>query len=374
MNSQISEFLQNRIKAKDFPSATYLVAEKGEILLEDALGFAVVEPEKIGAKIDTIYDLASITKVLTTGLICAKLIENKEFSLSDKIAKYFSNFNPEITLENILVHTSGLTDWLPFFLISDSRSKILNLIINEFQNSKPNKSLIYSDLNFILLTFLIEKIYGKRFDEVVEKEIIKPLNLQKTFYNPPKSLQRETAANEYGSGFELNLAQTKGFDLSEEKIKNRISQIENRKAWGEVHDANTYFMQGVSGHAGLFSTTHETFKIAQQFLPNSTQLLKPETCDLFKTNFTKGFNEARSIAFDLAETENSTAGKSLQKNSFGHLGFTGTSLWIEPNSERIFILFTNRTHAHELPFVNINSVRRNFHDLAVEYLNNLKKQ
>ena len=109
-------------------------------------------------------------------------------------------------------------------------------------------------------------------------------------------------------------------------------------------------------------------------MPNSTQLLKPETCDLFKTNFTKGFNEARSIAFDLAETENSTAGKSLQKNSFGHLGFTGTSLWIEPNSERIFILFTNRTHAHELPFVNINSVRRNFHDLAVEYLNNLKKQ
>jgi CubicO group peptidase (beta-lactamase class C family) len=274
----------------------------------------------------------------------------------------------DTTINELLVHTSCFPDWRPFFLYSENREDVLIDIIKTPLDLNP-PVVKYSDLNFILLTFLIEKIYGKRFDEIVGKEIIEPLKLKRTFYNPPKNLQKEIAANEYGSGFELNLAQTKGFDLSEEKFQNRISQIKNRKAWGEVHDANTYFMQGVSGHAGLFSTTHEVFKIANQFLPNSTQLLKPETCDLFKTNFTKGFNEARSIAFDLAETENSTAGKLLQKNSFGHLGFTGTSLWIEPETERIFILFTNRTHAHELPFVNINSVRRNFHDLAVEYLN-----
>ncbi|MEO8073907.1 MAG: serine hydrolase, partial [Acidobacteriota bacterium] len=131
---------------------------------------------------------------------------------------------------------------------------------------------------------------------------------------------------------------------------------------------NCYFMNGVSGHAGLFSTAEETFKIAQQFLANQTTLLKPETCKLFRTNFTKGLNEARSIAFQLAETKDSTASKALSKDSFGHLGFTGTSLWIEPETERIFILLTNRTHARELPFANINSVRRRFHELAVETL------
>ena len=128
-------------------------------------------------------------------------------------------------------------------------------------------------------------------------------------------------------------------------------------------------MNGVSGHAGLFSTVEETFKIARQFLANQTTLLKPETCKLFRTNFTPGLNEARSIAFQIAETKDSTASKSLSKDSFGHLGFTGTSLWIEPERERIFILLTNRTHARELPFVNINSVRRRFHELAAEFLN-----
>ncbi len=119
----------------------------------------------------------------------------------------------------------------------------------------------------------------------------------------------------------------------------------------------------------FFRLHDETFKIAQQFLASQTTLLQPETCELFRTNFTPNLNEARSIAFQLAETPESTASKSLSKDSFGHLGFTGTSLWIEPETERIFILLTNRTHARELPFANINSTRRKFHELATEILN-----
>jgi CubicO group peptidase (beta-lactamase class C family) len=136
--------------------------------------------------------------------------------------------------------------------------------------------------------------------------------------------------------------------------------------WGEVHDGNCWFMKGVSGHAGLFSTAEETFRIARQFLAAETILLKPETCRLFRTNFTPTLNEARSVAFQLAATPESTASEALSKDSFGHLGFTGTSLWIEPERERVFILLANRTHAHALPFLNINSVRRRFHELAQE--------
>lgn len=368
MKNQISEFLQSRIDAGDFPSAVYLVAEKGEIVLQDALGLAVVEPEKNEARIDTIYDLASLTKVLVTGLLCAKLIESGEINLSDKISKYFNEFDTdekrEITIKNLLTHTSGFRGWLPFYLKTNDGLQITNLIAAERLENLINSKVVYSDLNFILLGFLLEKIYGKNLDEIAKDQIFTSLNLKNTFFNPPKELQKRIAASEKGNEHEKNTCRELDY-----KIPNPQSQFRNQIVWGEVHDGNCYFMQGVSGHAGLFSTAEETFKIAQQFLANQTTLLKPETCALFRTNFTKGFNEARSIAFQLAETPDSTAGKTLAPDSFGHLGFTGTSVWIEPESERIFILLTNRTHARELPFVNINSARRRFHELASEILN-----
>jgi len=124
----------------------------------------------------------------------------------------------------------------------------------------------------------------------------------------------------------------------------------------------------VAGHAGLFSTAEEVFHIAKQFLPTYTKLLKPETAEIFRTNFTDGMNEDRSLGFQLASTDGSTAGTSMSPQSFGHNGFTGTSLWIDPVNDRVFILLTNRTHAHPLPFVNINSVRRRFHDLTIAEL------
>lgn len=363
----ISEFLQSRIDAKDFPSAVYLVAEKGEIILQDALGLAVVEPEKIEAKLDTIYDLASLTKVLVTGLLCAKLIENGEISLTDKISKYFSEFETEekreITIQNLLTHTSGFPAWKPFYLVTEENSQIRNLIASELLANPINSKVVYSDFNFILLCFLLEKLYARKIDEIAQREIFEPLNLQNTFYNPPKDLQKRIAASEFGNEFEKQTCIEEGYEI-------RIPHFafRNYLIWGEVHDGNCYFMNGISGHAGLFSTAYETFKIAQQFLANQSVLLKPETCKLFRTNFTKGFNEARSIAFQLAETPDSTASKALQKDSFGHLGFTGTSLWIEPGTERIFILLTNRTHARKLPFININSTRRRFHELATEVI------
>ncbi len=367
MKNQISEFLQSRIDAKDFPSAVYLVAEKGKIVFTDALGFAVVEPEKIEAKFETIYDLASLTKPLVTGLLCAKLIESGEIYLTDKISKYFDKFDNdekrEITLENLLTHTSGFQAWKPFYLISDFRFQISDLISSEPLENPTSSKVVYSDLNFITLGFLIEKIYAKSLDEIAKEIIFAPLNLQNTFYNPPQNLRKRIAASESGNEFENQMCVESGY-----KIQNPKSKIQNPK-WGEVHDGNCYFMNGVSGHAGLFSTAEEVFAIAQQFLANQTTLLKPETCKLFRTNYTEGFNEARSISFQLAETKDSTASSALSKDSFGHLGFTGTSVWIEPETERIFILLTNRTHARELPFVNINPTRRRFHELAAQMLN-----
>ncbi|HEY0459506.1 MAG TPA: serine hydrolase domain-containing protein [Pyrinomonadaceae bacterium] len=365
-NQQISEFLQSRIVAGDFPSAVYLVAEKGEIVFQDALGFAVVEPEKIEAGIDTIYDLASLTKVLATGLPTAKLIESGEINLQDKIAKYFSEFNREdkreITIQNLLTHTSGFINWKPFYLITNFKSKITNVIASEPLANPVNSTVVYSDLNFIILGFLLEKLYGKSFSEIADEEVFQTLKLRNTFFNPPRSRRDEFAATEFGNYHEKNACLELGYDVSNHDW--RDYQIS-----GEVHDGNCWFMDGVSGHAGLFSNAEETFKIAQQFLAEESVLLEPETCQLFRANFTPGLNEARSLAFQLAATPESTASAALSKDSFGHLGFTGTSLWIEPETERIFILLTNRTHARALPFVNINCVRRAFHEIAQNELN-----
>ncbi|MDQ4122408.1 MAG: beta-lactamase family protein [Acidobacteriota bacterium] len=368
----ISAFLSERIKAGDFPSAVYLVAEKGEVRFSDALGFAVkISDRKIPAQVETIYDLASLTKVLVTGLLCAGLVERGEIKLNDPVGHYLPGFQTaekrHLTIRDLLTHVSGFSAWKPFYLlanrlkgtdkIENPKAEALGAIALEDLQNEPRTTVRYSDFNFLTLGFLIERIYKADLAEIARQEISLPLKLEQTAFNPAFP-REQIAACEFGNEYEMQTCLEMGYEIS-----NPHEIFRNRLIWGEVHDGNCYFLGGASGHAGLFSTAREVFKIALQFLPRTSHLLKPETCNLFKTNFTKNLNEARSFAFELAATENSTAGFALAQDSFGHLGFTGTSLWIEPARERIFILLTNRTH-QQLPFVNINSTRRQFHDLA----------
>lgn len=369
MNEAISAYIKERIEAGDFPSAVYLVAEKGKVVFQDALGYAVVEPERIPATIDTIYDLASLTKVLVTGLLSSMFLAKSNVK------------NEGLAPTDLLTHTSGLPAWLPFYLFINDRGDI-EKYIRSIKPDLDKRSVVYSDLNFILLKILLEKETGQSFEDIFYNNVVDPLGLVSTAFDPPKILKPVIAASEKGNEYERRMCIELGY-LSDDGVNTAAiahgsdgkplesgtqNAFRDHQIWGEVHDGNAYFMGGVSGHAGLFSTAEEVFKIALQFLPDYTSLLKPETCELFTTNFTEGLNEDRSFAFQLASTKDSTAGELMSPQSFGHLGFTGTSLWIDPVKERIFILLTNRTHAHPLPFVNINSVRRRFHDLAITEL------
>ncbi len=366
MNEKISAFLSERIAANDFPSAVYLVAEKGEVVYHDALGNAVVEPELIPAKLGTIYDLASLTKPLVTGLLLAMQIEDGELTLDSKLGEehpIFLNSNvSRSTVSELISHSSGLPAWLPFYLIADHATPNSTGRVIAEQKLGLAKNVVYSDLNFTALSIIGESL---RPDLEFGSEVRKALSLKRTCFNPISQgfELSDIAASELGNDYEKQTCIEKFPEL---RIPH--SAFRTRQIWGEVHDGNAYFMGGAAGHAGLFSTAEEVFKIALQFLPQYTTLLKPETCELFRTNFTKGMNEDRSFAFQLASTEGSTAGTSMSPESFGHNGFTGTSLWIDPVKDRIFILLTNRTHNHPLPFTNINSVRRRFHDIAIEEL------
>ena len=362
---RISAMLRGRIEAGDFPSAVYAVAQGQRLRFADALGDAVREPVRHAATLETIYDLASLTKPLSTGLLCALALQRGAISLDSAVADYLPEFAREdkrrVTLRRMLTHTSGLPAWRPLYLLAP-REHVLDAVASQQLEYEPGTRVVYSDLGFITLGLLLERLSGTSLAELARREIFAPLELKRTYFNPDRALQTGVAACESGgNAYERGMCETEAGAESSKVFRESL-------IWGEVHDGNAYFLGGAAGHAGLFSTALETLRIAEQFLPRASRLLSAETCALFRTNMTEGLEEARSFAWQLAATKDSTAGPRLSPDSFGHLGFTGTSCWVDPRREAIFILLTNRTHARALPFVNINSVRREFHTLAAEAL------
>jgi len=360
----ISRFLTERIEAGDFPSAVYLVAERGNVVFAEALGDAVREKQIIPATLDTIYDLASLTKPLVTGLLCARRIESGQLALDSSVAHYQSEFDRAdkhmITVGELLTHSSGVPAWRPLYILTGGNpDSTVAAIANEKLEYSPGTRVVYSDLGFIILGLLLERLTGTRLAELARQEIIEPLNLKQTWFNPEKALQTGIAACELGNSFERDTCRQMGLEYNAWR---------DDLIWGEVHDGNAMFLGGAAGHAGVFSTAAETMRLANRFVEQQTERLRPETCKLFHTKMTAGLEEDRSVAWKLASSRESSAGPDLPPQSFGHAGFTGTSCWIDGKRQRVFLLLTNRTHARALPFANINDVRRQFHSLAVAAL------
>jgi len=369
----LTSLLEERIAAGDFPSAVYIIGERGRSVFADAIGNAVVEPSRIPATLDTIYDLASLTKPLITTLLCACRLQSGELALDIPVSQLLTEFDrPDkqaITLSQLLTHTSGLPAWRPLYILTEGKvERTLAAIASVDLDYTPGTRVVYSDLGFIALGLLLEKLAGKRLAQLAEEEIFLPLELEHTFFNPAIAMQTGIAACETGNVYERNTCA----ETNAGEYQNWRQDI----IWGQVHDGNAHFLGGAAGHAGLFSTAGETLRLANQFLGGNgenalreqSKLLKPETVKLFRKNLTVGLEESRTVGWMLAETSGSAAGPDLPPDSFGHTGFTGTSCWIDPLHERVFILLTNRTHLRPFPFVNINSVRRQIHSLAVAAL------
>jgi CubicO group peptidase (beta-lactamase class C family) len=297
----------------------------------------------------------------------------------------------------LLTHTSGLPNWRPLYLEAQTRGEVpavIARILLEPHSPHEETGVIYSDLNYILLGLALEHVTGEGLAQLAKREIFDPLGLKRTMFNPPPELRREIAATEHGQTFELANAvadvtarrRLMGFDTpvrfaaddhdaSQFELSvtgpssvpsSSYSRYHWRKnlIWGEVHDGNAHFMGGVAGHAGLFSTAREAFRLANQSLPGS-DLLKPESLDLFSENLTPGCASSRSMAWILAETPDCSAGPALPLTAFGHNGFTGTSIWMDPHKRRLFVLLTNRVHPR-VDAIDMKEIRRRFNALAVE--------
>src|SRR5260370_3408459 len=203
--------LRSRIDAADFPSAVYVVAENGKAIFADALGDAVRAPEMHAATLETIYDLASLTKPLVTGLVCARLVESGRLTLDSSVAQYLQEFDRadkhQITVRELLTHTSGLPAWRPLYLTAGDKEGALAAIANEKLVYKTGKRVAYSDLGFIVLGFLLQRLTGMPLDQLAQREIIEPLQLQRTVFNPTNAMRTGVAACDSGNAYERDMSE-----------------------------------------------------------------------------------------------------------------------------------------------------------------------
>ena len=310
-----------------------------------------------------IYDLASLTKPLATALACLILKDQGKLDLDTPVSSYLSELDsPEkksITVRQILIHTAGFAAWRPFYLLARHPDEIISAINQIPLEYEAGSKVVYSDLGYIVLGKMLEKITVTPMEKLFQFLVAAPLNLKNLRYCPPKSWKPRIAPTEIGNQYEQGLAvRTIGQDWP------TTHQWRTTLIQGEVHDANAFFLNGGAGHAGLFGSIQDVAALSHQFLPGS-QLLKPSTLKEFCHNSTPGQSEARSPGWMLAQTPHCSAGDTCSPQAFGHVGFTGTSLWIDPESMTVTILLTNRT----FPIQDLTPLRRQFHSLATTLSN-----
>lgn len=353
---KIKTFAEESILEGVAPGMAVSVVGLEGVVFQKTFGNFTYETSSPSVQCTTLYDLASLTKVLATTLSVMKLYDQKKLNLDSKLADYFPEISdPEkknISLRNLLTHTSGYESWRPFHLLGEpSKNEIINTILNAKLAYPTGDSSIYSDWNFILLAQIVERISGLPLDQFAVQEIYSPLNLKNTLFNPSARELNTIAPTEVDSVWRKRLVQ------------------------GTVHDETAQLLGGVSGHAGLFSTIQDVSVIAQMLLNkgefNGETLFSPETVELFtKLSSQKGL---RGLGWDIKSPKGYTsAGTLMGPKTYGHLGFTGTSIWIDPEMKIGVIVLSNRvypTRANK----KISAFRPKIYDLAIEAVKKIRK-
>jgi serine-type D-Ala-D-Ala carboxypeptidase len=357
--SGIADFLSSRIEAGVFPGASYLVAENRRVLEAGAVGRAVLVPTRIPTHRGTIFDLASLTKPLCTAILALQLEAEGRLRLDDPLARHLPSWRgnagrERVTLLDLLTHRSGLPAWSPLYAHARGRNDRVAWMRGLPLAHPAGREVLYSDLGYILAGFAIERAARAPLDRLFRGRVAGKLGRPEVGYRPPARKRRRIAATETGNERERTLAGAEGAGYNGWRTD---------VIWGEVHDHNAKTLGGVAGHAGLFGTAAGVHAIAAELLCGGHGVIPEEKRELLRTSFTRGFSEERSVGFQIASTRNSSAGPCLSPGSFGHNGFTGTSLWIDPESRRIYILLTNRVHPR-FREINMNAVRRDFHEVA----------
>lgn len=351
---KFESYIQKLLDRKVFPGITILAGSHEGDVFRNCYGNSSIEPQVEKLKCNHIYDLASLTKPLITSLLILILIENGELSEDSHVSEFLPGFYKETKIIHLLTHTSGIPAWYPLYLREKNHIKVISELN---RNSKPGRKVIYSCLGYILLAEIVKKITGKNFVDVAEDEIIKKVGLKNSFFKIPTSKLSECVPTEKGNRYEASVAE-RDYPLLSGKYDWRKNILR-----GEVNDGNAFFLRGDSGNAGFFSTADDLFVLSREFYPEFTTILKPDAAKKFWRNFTPFKRAHRSLGFKLNSSIITSGGRSLSRKAIGHSGFTGTSIWMEPDSFNVFILLTNRIHPYYDPKINFNYIRRKLHKL-----------
>ena len=359
-----AEYLQEKIKTGEIPSAAWLVGDAASILARGVHGNAVVEPEMVAAGPETIYDLASLTKPLITSQLILILCGENQVDLNSSVSRFLPEFartdKRDIRLGHLLTHSSGLPAWAPLYAEGESIAEYIRLIGKTQPLTRPGRNIIYSDLGYISLGVIAEKL-GSAPLETLATELICAKLACKALFRPGADLRHRVAATEEACNYERGLAgdQARGYNGWREGVIR-----------GEVHDQNAWAAGGVAGHAGLFGTAEDVYLMARETVSKEPALLNRTQQSLMAGVQTGGLGSPRSMAYRVNVGEGGTpdrdtaAGDALGADAFGHNGFTGTSVWIDPGRDRIYVLLTNRVHPRVQESLDMTSLRREFHRQA----------
>lgn len=324
--ARIDKLMEAAIKQDQTPGAVVLVARQGKIVLRKAYGHMATQPVLEPMKVNTIFDLASLTKVMSTATAVMLLVQDGQLALTDRVSQYLPAFashgKDKITIKQLLTHYSGLPPLLDLDKPWRGYETGVKMALASQPEHPPGQQFVYSDINYIVLAELVRQVSGQPLNEFAREHIYQPLAMTDTTYQPDITWQPRIAPTEKRNGQWLR---------------------------GKANDDTTYRMDGISGQAGLFSTVDDTAIFAQMILNQGTyhgiQVLHPSSVSTMTKNHAPADQPyQRAIGFDISSPYSTVRGDLFSAASFGHTGYTGTSLWIDPETETIVILFTNRLH------------------------------
>ncbi|HWX94324.1 MAG TPA: serine hydrolase domain-containing protein [Terriglobales bacterium] len=340
--------LDEAITARAFPAASIAVTHQGKLVALRACGRFTCDSAAPAPTPDTLFDLASVTKVIATTTMAMILYQRGLLDLEMSVIAVVGEFagedprRDEVTLRMLLAHSSGLPAYERLFLSAHTREELLEAVCSTPLVNDPASHVEYSDIGFIILGTALERLADESLDHFCQHEIFGPLGMTHTTFNPAPELRSSIPPT-----------------ADDQIFRHRIIQ-------GEVHDENASVLGGVAPHAGLFATAHDVATFAHAMLQGGHPILRPETLALFTKREASPTGTSRALGWDTPSAP-SQSGRYFSADSYGHLGYTGTSLWIDPECDLSITLLTNRTWLDEKN-QTIRQIRPRFHDAIIEAL------
>jgi serine-type D-Ala-D-Ala carboxypeptidase len=340
--------LDEAVAAHAFPAASLAVTHEGNLVVLRAFGRFTYDPTSPQPTPNTLFDLASVSKVVATTTVAMILYERGVLDLDIPVMSILGEFSgedprrDEVTLRMLLAHSSGLPAYEKLFLRAHSRDQLLQAAFSTPLANDPGAHAEYSDIGFIILGIALERLADESLDRFCQREIFGPLAMTHTTYNPAPELRSSNPPT-----------------ADDKTFRQRIIQ-------GEVQDENASVLGGVAGHAGVFSTAGDIATFAHVLLQGGNPILRPETLSLFTAREASPEGTSRALGWDTPSPP-SQSGRYFSPTSYGHLGYTGTSLWIDPQRNLSVTLLTNRTWPDSSNQA-IKQIRPQFHDAIIEAL------